>query len=78
MPSKSRSYELVFPIDTWARQVCEKIFEYENDIEIKDLFIKQYARGFDFLKVSAGIGYLGANSLKLLINPYKKQDFKNM
>ncbi len=72
------NYELVFPIDTWARQVSKKIFEYENDTEIKDFFIKQCEKGFNFLKVSAGIWYLSANSLELLISLYKKQDFKNM
>lgn len=66
-------YGLVFPIDTWARQVCEKIFKYENDMEIKDFFVQQCTGGFDFLKVSAGIWYLGANSLDLLVDIYKKK-----
>lgn len=75
---KIDNYELVFPIDTWARQVSEKIFEYENDMDIKGFFIKQCTKDFDFLKVSAGIWYIGANSLDLLINLYRKQDFKNV
>jgi len=75
---KIDDYELVFPIDTWARQVSEKIFKYENDTEIKGFFIKQCAKDFNFLKVSAGIWYIGANSLELLISLYKKQDFKNI
>lgn len=75
---KIDDYELVFPIDTWARQVSEKIFKYKNDIDIKGFFLRHCTKDFDFLKVSAGIWYIGAKSLELLISLYKKRDFKNM
>jgi hypothetical protein len=66
-------YELVFPVDTWVRKISEKIFGYNTDERIIEIFITQCGKNFDILKVAAGIWYLGKNSLDLLIDIYKRE-----
>lgn len=71
-------YEKAFPVDTWVRQVAQKLNLKLNlklnpnnatDVEIRNCFInKCLSSKKDPLKFAAGLWYMGFNCLDILIN----------
>ncbi len=72
--TKGINNSLAFPIDTWVRQITDKLDpKLTNDEDRKEFLInKSNEFGYNPLKVAAGIWYLGANSLDLLIEKLKE------
>jgi len=63
-------YEMAFPVDTWVRKVASGLEPDDNatDEAIRSSFIKKCEEeGIDPLKFAAGLWYLGAHSLDVLL-----------
>jgi len=67
-------YEKAFPVDTWVRQIAQKLNLKLNpnnatDVDIRNYFInKCLSSKKDPLKFAAGLWYMGSHSLDILIN----------
>ncbi len=71
----SLNKKLAFPIDTWVRQIANKLKQkpFKSDDSIKKYLIAECEKfNLNSLKVAAGIWYLGANSLGILIENLEK------
>ena len=62
----------VFPIDTWVKQTAKLLgCEAKSDSEIKAFFRKRCSEcGVDIMLFAAGMWYLGANALAILVNDF--------
>jgi hypothetical protein len=68
----SADFEVVFPVDTWVRKVATHLgCLAKTDPEIKRYFIRECEQhGVNVILFVAGMWYLGANSLTVLVREY--------
>ncbi len=72
-------YKMAFPVDTWVRKIALAKFgctEKDSDEQIKIHLIKKCKEcNVNPLKFAAGLWYLGANSLDLLVEKLEEVEF---
>jgi hypothetical protein len=71
-----RDFDLVFPVDTWVRQVAKLFGRVEKDgkagdLKLKTFFIRECQdHGLNPLLFAAGMWYLGSHSLQIVITKF--------
>ncbi len=62
---RPEDYYLIMPIDTWVRQVCDKL---QIKADAKAIAIACQENGVSAIKFNQGAWYLGSHSFSILLD----------